>query len=175
MQNLLHVIFLCSGCNGLALLESIFGVNCSANFQKRVQLCSRRLNHSSGRSLLGLPVLVRDPSSSVPEVQGESYRHPHQMYTNPVSYLIQFLRTNHLLTYLFQTARKYDKYLPAQDYFQKALYMFDIGQNDLAGAFYSKTLDQVLASIPIVLAEFEDGIEVGNFLCSLYARCIHPD
>jgi len=39
--------------------------------------------------------------------------------------------------------------------------MFDIGQNDLAGAFYSKTLDQVLASIPTILLEFESGIKVG--------------
>lgn len=38
--------------------------------------------------------------------------------------------------------------------------MFDIGQNDLAGAFYSKTLDQVLASIPTILIEFETGIKV---------------
>ncbi|EYU44313.1 hypothetical protein MIMGU_mgv11b011321mg [Erythranthe guttata] len=36
--------------------------------------------------------------------------------------------------------------------------MFDIGQNDLAGAFYSKTFDQILASIPTILLQFEDGI-----------------
>lgn len=40
--------------------------------------------------------------------------------------------------------------------------MFDIGQNDLAGAFYSKTDDQVIASIPIILLEFESGIRVGE-------------
>lgn len=38
--------------------------------------------------------------------------------------------------------------------------MFDIGQNDLAGAFYSKTIDQVLASIPKILEEFETGLRV---------------
>ena len=38
--------------------------------------------------------------------------------------------------------------------------MFDIGQNDLAGAFYSKSLDQILASIPTILVEFETGIQV---------------
>lgn len=64
--------------------------------------------------------------------------------------------------YIFLAARKYDKYIPAQDYFRKALYMFDIGQNDLAGGFYSKTLDQVLASIPIILSQFEDGIQVSK-------------
>lgn len=38
--------------------------------------------------------------------------------------------------------------------------MFDIGQNDLAGAFYSKTEDQILASIPTILSEFESGLKV---------------
>lgn len=38
--------------------------------------------------------------------------------------------------------------------------MFDIGQNDLAGAFYSKSYDQILATIPTILVEFETGIKV---------------
>lgn len=57
--------------------------------------------------------------------------------------------------------KKFDKYVPSEDIFEKGLYMFDIGQNDLAGAFYSKTLDQILASIPTILLEFETGIKVG--------------
>ena len=56
--------------------------------------------------------------------------------------------------------KELDKYLPTEDYFQKGLYMFDIGQNDLAGAFYSKTFDQVLSLIPSALTEFETGIKV---------------
>lgn len=60
----------------------------------------------------------------------------------------------------FVAARKFDKYLPSADYFGKGLYMFDIGQNDLAGGFYSKSLDQVLASIPSILLEFETGVKV---------------
>ncbi|XP_010470378.1 PREDICTED: GDSL esterase/lipase At1g54790-like [Camelina sativa] len=36
--------------------------------------------------------------------------------------------------------------------------MIDIGQNDIAGAFYSKSLDQVLASIPSILETFEVGL-----------------
>lgn len=39
------------------------------------------------------------------------------------------------------SGKKFDKHLPAEDYFEKGLYMFDTGQNDLAGAFYSKALD----------------------------------
>ncbi|XP_058083714.1 GDSL esterase/lipase At1g54790-like [Magnolia sinica] len=53
---------------------------------------------------------------------------------------------------------KTDKFLPQEDYFKLGLYMFDIGQNDLAGAFYSKSEDQVLASIPTILLEFEAGV-----------------
>ena len=66
------------------------------------------------------------------------------------------------LDFLFSTGRKFDKYIPSQDFFGKALHMFDIGQNDLAGAFYSKSLDQILASIPYILQEFEAGIEVSS-------------
>jgi len=59
------------------------------------------------------------------------------------------------------SGRKFDKYVPDENVFEKGLYMFDIGQNDLAGAFYSKTLDQILASIPTILLELEKGIKVG--------------
>ncbi|PHU24948.1 hypothetical protein BC332_03280 [Capsicum chinense] len=58
-----------------------------------------------------------------------------------------------------QFFRKYDKYNPAQDFFQKGLYMLDIGQNNLVGGFYSKALDQILASISIIFSKFEDGLK----------------
>ncbi|XXG59371.1 hypothetical protein AAC387_Pa04g1471 [Persea americana] len=54
---------------------------------------------------------------------------------------------------------KLDRFLPPEDYFKRGLYMFDIGQNDLAGAFYSKSDDQVIASIPTILQEFEEGVK----------------
>ena len=54
----------------------------------------------------------------------------------------------------------YRRYIPQEDYFPEGLYMFDIGQNDLAGEFYSKTEDQVIASIPTILLEFETGLKV---------------
>ncbi|PWZ38612.1 Varicose-related protein [Zea mays] len=46
-----------------------------------------------------------------------------------------------------------------QDYFSEGLYTFDIGQNDLAGEFYSRTEDQVIVSIPTILLEFENGLK----------------
>ncbi|KAI9185638.1 hypothetical protein LWI28_009047 [Acer negundo] len=71
----------------------------------------------------------------------------------------QFLRFKSRVLELLAKGKKLVKYLPAEDYFQKGLYMFDIGQNDLAGAFYSKTFDQVVASIPTILLEFENGLK----------------
>ncbi|CAN0914339.1 GDSL esterase/lipase At1g54790 [Linum grandiflorum] len=71
----------------------------------------------------------------------------------------QFLRFKSRVLELLSKGKKLDRYLPAEDYFQKGLYMFDIGQNDLAGAFYSKTFDQIVAAIPTILVEFENGIK----------------
>ncbi|CAE5960354.1 unnamed protein product [Arabidopsis arenosa] len=72
----------------------------------------------------------------------------------------QFIRfKSRSLELLSKTGRKYEKYLPPLDYYSKGLYMIDIGQNDIAGAFYSKTLDQVLASIPSILETFEAGLK----------------
>ncbi|XP_019417989.1 PREDICTED: GDSL esterase/lipase At1g54790 isoform X2 [Lupinus angustifolius] len=71
----------------------------------------------------------------------------------------QFLRFKARALELLSKGRKFDRYVPSEDFFNKGLYMFDIGQNDLAGAFYSKTLDQILASIPTTLVEFETGVK----------------
>ncbi|XP_038714886.1 GDSL esterase/lipase At1g54790-like isoform X1 [Tripterygium wilfordii] len=71
----------------------------------------------------------------------------------------QFLRFKSRVLELLAKGKKYQKYVPAEDYFGKGLYTLDIGQNDLAGAFYSKTFDQIVASIPTILVEFETGIK----------------
>ncbi|KAK1319604.1 GDSL esterase/lipase [Acorus calamus] len=72
----------------------------------------------------------------------------------------QFIRfKERVLELLANNGHKLDKYIPAEDFFNQGLYMFDIGQNDLAGAFYSKTEDQVVASVPTILLEFETGIK----------------
>ncbi|KAG7969101.1 hypothetical protein I3843_07G013800 [Carya illinoinensis] len=71
----------------------------------------------------------------------------------------QFLRFKARALELRAKNKKLEKYLPKEEYFGQALYMFDIGQNDIAGAFYSKSLDEILASIPTILVEFEKGIK----------------
>ncbi|KAK9086652.1 hypothetical protein Syun_029046 [Stephania yunnanensis] len=71
----------------------------------------------------------------------------------------QFLRFKARVLELLAKGKKQDKYIPQEDYFTQGLYMFDIGQNDVDGAFYSKSEDQVVASIPNILLEFETGIK----------------
>ncbi|KAA8536897.1 hypothetical protein F0562_029375 [Nyssa sinensis] len=81
---------------------------------------------------------------------------------SPFSFAIQvaqFLRFKARVLELQAKTKKIRKYLPEEDYFEKGLYMFDIGQNDLAGAFYSKSYDQILVLIPTILSEFETGIQ----------------
>ncbi|XVF31289.1 hypothetical protein REPUB_Repub16aG0133100 [Reevesia pubescens] len=93
---------------------------------------------------------------------GSTIQPPSANAVSPFSFgvqVAQFIRFKARVLELLAKGKKLVKYLPTEDYFQKGLYMFDIGQNDLAGAFYSKTLDQILALIPTALIEFETGIK----------------
>ena len=71
-----------------------------------------------------------------------------------------YFQINEHFSFKLCAGKKLGKHLPKKDYFEKALYTFDIGQNDIASAFFSKSLDQIIASIPEILAEFETGIQV---------------
>uniref|UniRef100_A0A5B7B967 GDSL esterase/lipase n=1 Tax=Davidia involucrata TaxID=16924 RepID=A0A5B7B967_DAVIN len=71
----------------------------------------------------------------------------------------QFVRFKARVLELLAKDNKLQNFLPPADYFREGLYMFDIGQNDLDFAFYSKSEDQVLALIPTILSEFESGIK----------------
>lgn len=46
--------------------------------------------------------------------------------------------------------------------FSKALYTFDIGQNDLAYGYQQSSEEQVRASIPDILNTFAEAVQVGN-------------
>ncbi|KAH9730010.1 GDSL esterase/lipase [Citrus sinensis] len=81
---------------------------------------------------------------------------------NPFSFNIQvaqFARFKARVLQLLAEDKKLEKYLPSEDYFKQGLYMLDVGQNDLDGAFNSKTEDQVMAFIPTILSQFEAGIQ----------------
>ncbi|KAK2983038.1 hypothetical protein RJ640_028535 [Escallonia rubra] len=84
--------------------------------------------------------------------------------TSPTPYsfgqqVAQFFRFKARVLILQATTKSLDKYLPADDYFEKGLYMFDIGQNDLTIAFNHSSFDQVLAFIPRILSDFEVGVK----------------
>lgn len=57
--------------------------------------------------------------------------------------------------------------LPKPEEFTKALYTLDIGQNDLAAGFKSMSDDQVLASIPNILNQFDQAVQVSPYSNSL--------
>lgn len=62
---------------------------------------------------------------------------------------------------LFATGGFYKDLFPNEEYFSRALYTFDIGQNDLTmGYFHNKTTKDVKAYIPDVLDKFADVIKV---------------
>lgn len=148
-----------------------------------MQLRSSRVYYSSGNWIVCIPIFIWDSGSPVCQIQGSRARSAQKYVHFNLQKCVAFFflsaknafkkvgSTNFfvLCVWVNYAAKKLDKYLPAADYFAKGLYMFDIGQNDLAGAFYSKPLDQVLASIPTILAEFEDGINVSIFArnCSI--------
>jgi len=51
--------------------------------------------------------------------------------------------------------------MPKEEYFDEALYTFDIGQNDLTVGFLGNmTLQQVIQSIPDIVSNFTSNIKV---------------
>ncbi|OMO77787.1 Lipase, GDSL [Corchorus capsularis] len=74
--------------------------------------------------------------------------------------LTQFFRFKKKSLELLKDHEELQNYLPAEDYFKQGLYMFDIGQNDLDGAFYSlKSEEKVLALIPKLLSALKYGMK----------------
>ncbi|GLJ08231.1 hypothetical protein SUGI_0084530 [Cryptomeria japonica] len=64
----------------------------------------------------------------------------------------------------YNQSASYKDALPKPEYFNKALYTFDIGQNDLtAGFFLNMTVDQVRAFIPDVISQFSTIIKNLHF------------
>lgn len=55
----------------------------------------------------------------------------------------------------------FEKLLPKEDYFGRALYTFDIGQNDLTSGFkLNMTVEQVKAYVPDLISQFSDTLKV---------------
>ncbi|KAH1108124.1 hypothetical protein J1N35_011892 [Gossypium stocksii] len=83
--------------------------------------------------------------------------------TNPFSFnlqLSQFFRFKNRAITLLSKDKELLNYLPAEDDFIKALYMFDIGQNDLDGVFYFPASDeQVVAFTSKLISELNYGMK----------------
>ena len=56
-------------------------------------------------------------------------------------------------------------FLPRPKDFSKALYTFDIGQNDLAYGFQHTTIEQVRLSIPNILSQLFQAVHVSKTTC----------
>ena len=51
--------------------------------------------------------------------------------------------------------------MPKKEYFQKALYTFDIGQNDLGAALFSNmSIEEVKATVPDIVNRFSIYVKV---------------
>ncbi|KAH6793980.1 GDSL-like Lipase/Acylhydrolase superfamily protein [Perilla frutescens var. hirtella] len=71
----------------------------------------------------------------------------------------QFIRFKARVLELLAKDKKLQRFLPSEVDFEQGLYMLDIGQNDIDGAFSYMSEDQVFALIPTILSEFEAGIK----------------
>lgn len=54
--------------------------------------------------------------------------------------------------------------LPRPKDFSKALYTFDIGQNDIAAGFRSMTTEQFKKEIPDIINKFADAVKVSSII-----------
>lgn len=63
--------------------------------------------------------------------------------------------------------------LPRPEEFAKALYTFDIGQNDLYTGFRKMSFDQIRASLPDIINQLASAVQVLNadFVCFNSGLC----
>ncbi|XVF43892.1 hypothetical protein PTKIN_Ptkin02bG0077400 [Pterospermum kingtungense] len=81
---------------------------------------------------------------------------------SPISLDVQLVQYSdfHRRSPIFNKQGVFDKLLPKKDYFSKALYIFDIGQNDLtAGYKLNLTTEQLKAYVPEVLRQFSASVK----------------
>ncbi|KAI3816768.1 hypothetical protein L1987_16472 [Smallanthus sonchifolius] len=89
----------------------------------------------------------------------------HQSGFSPFSLNVQWYQFNdfHRRVRTFLTHKDdqvFKKLMPKTKYFSRALYTFDIGQNDLtAGLFQNLTVDEVRASVPDIVGQFKTVIK----------------
>lgn len=81
-----------------------------------------------------------------------------------VIFLISLIKHKILSIFLIispHTGGVFATLMPKEEYFSKALYTFDIGQNDLTAGFFSnKSIEQVIATVPDIVNSFLTSIKV---------------
>ncbi|CAJ2674466.1 esterase-like isoform X2 [Trifolium pratense] len=86
---------------------------------------------------------------------------PHGMFS-PFSLTIQYIQFKDFIpkTKFIRNQGIFATLTPKEDYFSKALYTFDIGQNDLTGGFFSNaTIQQINATVPDIVNNFIENIK----------------
>lgn len=69
---------------------------------------------------------------------------------------------NNLIYIIPESIPPFKSFLPRPKDFSKALYTFDIGQNDLAYGFQHTTIEQVRLSIPNILSQLFQAMHVSK-------------
>ncbi|XP_058111545.1 GDSL esterase/lipase At3g26430-like isoform X1 [Magnolia sinica] len=109
-------------------------------------------NFSHGANFATAASTIREPVSAL--FQGG---------VSPFSLDVQSWQFDQFLNRSQTTAKQggvFKDLLPKEDYFPRALYTFDIGQNDLTSGFFSGlTEDEVIATIPDILNKFTTAVQ----------------
>ncbi|KAL2317805.1 hypothetical protein Fmac_031681 [Flemingia macrophylla] len=109
-------------------------------------------NFSHGANFATASATIRLPPSVIP-VGGYSPFYLDIMYT-------QFKQLIPRTQYIIHKGGVFASLMPKEEYFHRALYTFDIGQNDLgAGIFGNLTVQQVNASVPDIVNAFTKNVK----------------
>ncbi|KAK9096266.1 hypothetical protein Sjap_021763 [Stephania japonica] len=72
----------------------------------------------------------------------------------------QFIRLKNDSSIIGQVGGLFKDLLPKEEYYSRALYTIDIGQNDIgAGLYESKSIQEIRASIPIIVSNFSANVK----------------
>lgn len=109
-------------------------------------------NFSHGANFATTSSTIRPPPSIIPQ-GGFSPFYLDVQYT-------QFRDFKPRTQFIRQQGGLFASLMPKEEYFSKALYTFDIGQNDLgAGFFGNMTIQQVNASVPEIINSFSKNVK----------------
>ncbi|KAF2313078.1 hypothetical protein GH714_009122 [Hevea brasiliensis] len=73
--------------------------------------------------------------------------------------------------FIRETGGIFAELVPEEYYFEKALYTFDIGQNDLTEGFLNLTVEEVNATVPDLVNSFSANVKGGKYNFSVAAPC----